>query len=574
MATYKPKSDDLSIVIAGAAGQGIQTVELLLTKLLKRNSYNFFSTKEYMSRVRGGSNSTEIRVASHQVAAFRSSIDFLLPLNREALEHISNRIDEDTVIIGERNNLSDGDGNLGYDVLDMPFSDMAKEIGSPLFSNIIAVGVIAGLLGLDRPSTESFLREYFARKGEDIADKNAQAVGQGYDIGHGLVTDGTISVSVSPDDAVKSQIVLGGAEAVGFGALTGGCDFVSSYPMSPSTAVLTFLAGQSTNFDVIVEQAEDEIAAINMAIGAWYAGARAMVTTSGGGFALMTEGVSLAGMMESPVVIHLAQRPGPATGLPTRTEQADLELALYAGHGEFPRIIFAPGCLEDLFHLTRLAFENADRYQVPVFVLTDQYLMDTYYNIERIDVTELQQENHIVETDSDYRRHVLTENGLSPRGVPGYGEGLVVVDSDTHDERGHLTEDLDIRVLMQNKRMKKAALVSDNVMPPVYIKSPGNRYLMVCWGSTYHPLKEAIERSGRDDVSMLYFRQVYPINPAVNEYFAGIEKAVIVEGNATGQLEKLLKLHADILFSDRILKYDGRPYSVEELTGKINEIFS
>ena len=534
MATYKPKTDDLSIVIAGAAGQGIQTVELLLTKLLKLNSYNFFSTKEYMSRVRGGSNSSEIRVASHPVAAFRRTIDFLLPLNRQALEHVSNRIDSETVIIGERTNLCDTDGNLEYDVLDIPFGNMAKEIGSPLFSNIIAVGVITGLLGIDSSSTEKFLRTFFARKGDDIAEKNAQAVVRGHEIGHGLVTDGTISVSVTPDEAVKSQIVLGGAEAVGFGALTGGCDFVSSYPMSPATAVLSFLAEQSKNFDIIVEQAEDEVAAINMAIGAWYAGTRALVTTSGGGFALMTEGVSLAGMMESPMVIHLAQRPGPATGLPTRTEQADLELALYAGHGEFPRVIFAPGCLEDLFHLSRLAFEYADRYQVPVFVLTDQYLMDTYYNIDRIDVTGLQPEKHIVESDADYRRHVLTDNGLSPRGVPGYGEGLVIADSDTHDERGHLTEDLDMRVLMQDKRMKKAVLIEGDILPPVYIKSQGNRYLMVCWGSTYHPLKEAIERSGRDDVSMLYFKQVYPVNPAVKEYFSGIEKAVIVEGNATG----------------------------------------
>jgi len=214
------------------------------------------------------------------------------------------------------------------------------------------------------------------------------------------------------------------------GAIAGGCSFISTYPMSPSTGVWIFLTQHSKEFDIITDQSEDEISAINMAIGAWYAGARGMVATSGGGFALMVEGLSLASMIETPVVIHLGQRPGPATGLPTRTEQADLEFVLHAGHGEFPRIILTPGTMEDAFNLSQRAFDLADKYQVPVFILTDQYFLDSYYNLPSLNLSDIRNQSHVVKTNKEYKRYQLTENGISPRGIPGYGEGLVSVDSD------------------------------------------------------------------------------------------------------------------------------------------------
>ncbi|UCC22313.1 MAG: 2-oxoacid:acceptor oxidoreductase subunit alpha, partial [Planctomycetota bacterium] len=366
--------------------------------------------------------------------------------------------------------------------------------------------------------------------------------------------------------------LLSGAEAVSLGAIAGGCNFVSSYPMSPSTAVLVFLARRGRDFGIIAEQAEDEIAAMNMAIGAWYAGARAMVTTSGGGFALMTEGLSLAGMLESPIVIHLGQRPGPATGLPTRTEQADLELALYAGHGEFPRIILAPGSIEDAFYLTQRAFNLASKYQVPVFVLTDQYFLDSYYNTASLELSGLEIDQHVVKTAKGYNRYELTDDGISPRGIPGYGEGLVAVDSDEHDTAGHITEDLDLRVAMVDKRLKKMDSIKAEAIEPELIGPEDYKTLIVCWGSTYHVASEAIKTLGSDDVSLLHFRQVYPLHESAAEYLKRARELVLIEGNATSQFGRLLKLRTGIDIENKILKYDGLSFSVEEVAERLGGV--
>ncbi|MBN2269433.1 MAG: hypothetical protein JXN61_02400, partial [Sedimentisphaerales bacterium] len=321
----------------------------------------------------------------------------------------------------------------------------------------------------------------------------------------------------------------------------------------------------AADFGIVVEQAEDEIAAINMALGAWYAGARAMVTTSGGGFALMAEGLSLAGMIESPLVAHLAQRPGPATGLPTRTEQGDLELAIYAGHGEFPRAVFAPGTFEEAFHLTQNAFTLADRHQSPVIILTDQYLMDSYYNVPAFNLSGLGVESHIVKTETGYKRYELTDNGVSPRGVPGYGDGLVVVDSDEHDECGHITEDLLLRVKMVEKRLKKLDAMTDEAVRPTLTGPEDYKNLVVCWGSTRNIVSEALAELHRGDTSLLHFSQVHPLHPSTGDLLGRADKLILIEGNATGQFGKLIKLATGIDIESRMLKYNGLSFTVEEI---------
>ncbi|MGQ9465518.1 MAG: hypothetical protein ACUVQ4_07415 [bacterium] len=255
-----------------------------------------------------------------------------------------------------------------------------------------------------------------------------------------------------------------GSEIIGLGAVAAGCNFIAAYPMTPSSGTWTYLAQHGEKFGIITEQSEDEISAMNMGLGASYAGARAMVSTSGGGFDLMAEGLSLAGVQETPIVIHLAQRPGPATGLPTRTEQADLELALYAGHGEFPRIILAPGTPEQGFYLTQRAFNLAEIYQMPVFVLTDQFFIDSLYTVKHFDVKGVKIENRIVKTTKEYKRYMLTHNGISPRGIPGYGTGFVCADCHHHDEDGHISEDLNLRTGMVNKLMKKANVIKNEII--------------------------------------------------------------------------------------------------------------
>jgi 2-oxoglutarate ferredoxin oxidoreductase subunit alpha len=449
---------------------------------------------------------------------------------------------------------------------------MAEELGSKMYANVIGIGVIAGMLDADEDVVEDFLKETFERKGEKVVADNIEACRMGMALGREYKKEGLLVANIPKDLAMKDEILLNGAEAVATGAIAGGCNVITSYPMSPSTGVLVFLARHAKEFGILAEQAEDEIAAINMALGAWYAGGRALVTTSGGGFALMVEGISLAGMMESPVVVHLAQRPGPATGLPTRSEQADLNLVLYAGHGEFPRVILAPGDIHQAFHLTRQAFDIADRFQIPVFVLTDQYTIDSYYNTPPMDMSFDELVDHVVATDADYVRYAVTDDGISPRGIPGHGEGLVRADSDEHHEDGTITEEEAVRNAQNEKRLRKAKAIAEATIPPRY-EGPDEPALMVIgWGSTYHAIGEAIEELDRDDVAHMHLPQVYPLPPEVEWRIISAGRTVLVEGNATAQLGRLIRAETGQEIPDRLLKYSGMQFSVEEIEGYLRGI--
>jgi len=565
------ENNDISIVLCGQAGQGIQTVEYLCTDILKTKGSNVFATKEYMSRVRGGMNSTVIRISARRVKAVVDRIDILVGLNKGALRHLEKRISPETMIVGEKETLSE-EVKWESALFDIPFTKIATEIGNKVFANTVAVGALMSILSINPEEAVDCLREYFKDKPKEIQDKNVTALEKGYEQAQKQIQTDKRNFNISPSSAERKEIRVNGAEAIGLGAIAGGCNFVSSYPMSPATGVLTFLAQHGGEFGILVEQVEDEIAAVNMAIGGWYAGGRALVTTSGGGFALMTEGVSLAGMLESPLVIHLAQRPGPATGLPTRTEQGDLDLALYAGHGEFPRIILAPGSLEDGFYLTQKAFNWADKFQVPVFILSDQYFVDSYYNIEPFNLKDLKTEKYFVETTENYQRYRITANGVSPRGIPGFGKGLVCVDSDEHDEEGHITEEIEMRTKMVDKRLKKFDLIKQEVVPPT-MQGPANyENLVICWGSTFNIVREAIKNLGRDDTSVLHFKQVYPLHESTAELINKANKKILVENNATAQFARLLKIITNINVDHKILKYDGLSFAADSLAEEIKKV--
>jgi len=342
--------------------------------------------------------------------------------------------------------------------------------------------------------------------------------------------------------------------------------------MSPGTGLFTFLAKHQREFGIVIDQAEDEISAINHGIGAWYAGARAIVTTSGGGFDLMTEGVSLAGIIETPIVVHIGQRPGPATGLPTRTEQADLNLVLYAGHGEFPRAIFAPGTHEEAFFVAQKAFFIADKYQIPVFILTDQYFLDSIRSFPEENLRMITPENHIIKTEAEYKRYALTPNGISPRGVPGYGTGLVGIDSDEHDEQAHITESAEMRVLMHEKRLGKINGIREESLPPTEIGDVHHaEMIVVSWGSNKGVLEEALIHTDDERIAGLHFSQVYPLPENTKKLFTK-KKIVVLENNASGQFANLLKLEYGIKISETILKYDGDPFFVEEVVKRLKTL--
>ena len=326
------------------------------------------------------------------------------------------------------------------------------------------------------------------------------------------------------------------------------------------------LARQAGAHGVVVEQAEDEISAVNMALGAWYAGGRALVTTSGGGFDLMAEGLSLCGIIESPLVIHLAQRPGPGTGLPTRSEQGDLEIARYSGHGEFPRAILAPGSAEEAFACTAHAFRMADAAQSPVFVLTDQHLLDGVQDLAPLSLRDAPPESQIVATAADYQRYAPGPDGVSPRGIPGWGQGFVRVDSDEHDADGRITEDFTVRTTMVDKRLAKLRLLSEDLALVPRLHGPAEfRRLIVGWGSTGPAVIEALERLRPEDTSYLHCVQLYPLSPALLAYLERAERIIVIEGNATGQFARLLRAECGCAIVAEWHKYNGLAFSADEV---------
>jgi 2-oxoglutarate ferredoxin oxidoreductase subunit alpha len=548
---------DLNILIGGEAGQGLVTVGEILAKSLVRSGYHILVTQSYMSRIRGGHNTFGIRVSPEEVVAPREEVDLLV-----ALDDLTLTLHEKELAPGGRIVADQGCRADEKVCLKVPFGHLASEKSS----NIAALGVVSGLIGLNEEVVGRTLEDFFGKKAPGVLEENRKVLRNA--MAWSLSQPPFMGKLPSAPNPSK-RMMMQGNEAIALGAISAGLKFYSFYPMTPSTSIGITLAKWAAKMGLVVEQAEDEIAAINMALGASYAGAPSMVGTSGGGFALMVEGVSLAGMTETPVVIVVAQRPGPATGLPTRTEQADLHFVLHAGHGEFPRAIFAPGTVEECFDLTRKAFFLAEKYQGPVFVLTDQFLSDSYRSVAPFEVETLpavQVPLNSAPGNLPYRRFALTENGVSPRLLPGMSEHLVVAGSDEHTEDGHLTEDLSVRKQMADKRLRKAEGIRREVIPPELKGDPNADLLLVTWGSSRGAVLEAAShlRSGGRKTATLYFSQVWPLVP--ENFLSALQEAgqvVSVEGNATGQLAKLIRQESGFEIKKRIGRYDGLPITPE-----------
>jgi len=564
--------NDISIVLCGAAGQGIATVEELLTKILKKSGLYVFSTSEFMSRVRGGTNSTTIRISSQPVRAYCDRIDILIPFTKEAISHVKSRITQNTRIIGDESLIGE-QSFKDCTFLELDFTKIAEMVGNRIYSNVVAVGVLATLFKTDKKLIAEILTEQFHQKGNEIVQRNIEAANKGADVIEEVLMKKplNLNLNISRDPKISSDLILSGRDAIALGAIAGGCNYVCFYPMAPSTGIASFIAQYGDGFGIIVDQSEDEISVINKAYGAWYAGGRGFATTSGGGFALMTETISLIGVTESPMVINLGQRPGPATGMPTRTEQGDLQLALYAGHGDFPRILLAPGSIEEAFILTQKAFNLADQYQVPVIILSDHYIVNSAYNLPQLTLSDLKIVKHFVKTTEGYQRYQFTETGISPRGIPGYGKGMIRVDSHTHTENGYITEDALIRNKSVEKMMKKLELIKKDAFLPKFVGCNDYKVLIIGWGSNYHIIEEVLVDLHKKEysVAFLHFLQVYPLPENTLSYLTKAETTIIVENNATGQLANLIKLQTGHEMTHKILKYSGYPFSVEELLKKI-----
>jgi 2-oxoglutarate ferredoxin oxidoreductase subunit alpha len=462
----------------------------------------------------------------------------------------------------------------------VPFSKLAEvHGGEKIMSNTAATGAVIGLLGLNVDILNGILNDAFKNKGVKVMEDNRNAAAAGRD----FAVNNCTKCSFSLAQPSKPKMLISGVDSIGLGAIASGCKFYSAYPMTPSTGIMNYIAGKGKEYGIIVEQAEDEIAAINMALGASFAGVRSMTGTAGGGFALMVEGLSLAGMTETPVVIALGQRPAPATGLPTRTEQGDLNFALYAAHGEFPRVIFAPGTPEQAFYLTNKAFDLAEKHQIPAIVIFDTYLADSEWTFDEFDINRIKYDDYRLRGDAfnnlpDYKRYAFTETGVSPLGIPGDSRHVVVTDSDEHDEEGHIVEDAETRIKMVNKRLlSKLPLIKQEIEPPVLYGDPVPEIVIVGWGSNYGVMKEAVDMlSANKKIAMLHFSEIYPF-PSTDKFdylelLGNAKLAVCVENNATGQFARLMRTETGFEFKAKINRFDGRPFLLEELTGEIDAL--
>ena len=557
---------DISIRIGGEAGQGIQTIGLVLAKTFQKNGLHVFSTQYYLSRVRGGNNYFQVRVSDRPVRAISDRLDMLIALDKTSVDKHMKELNDGVVLLDEEEvRIYNHDKQL----FDVPFQKIAKEIGgSKLYASTVATGAVLGLLCCDLKFLKDVLKNIFAKKGEDIIRNNINAARAGYQYAQENYI-GKCKYSLEKAGVTSGKMLIDGNDAVGLGALAAGVQFLASYPMTPSTGVMNFVAAHADRFNVIVEQAEDEISALNMVLGASFTGARAMTTTSGGGFSLMAEALGLAGMTETPAVIFLGQRPGPATGLPTMTEQGDLLFALHASQGEFPRCILAPKTPDDAFYLTLKAFDLADKYQIPVFIMSDQYLADAQFTCDRFDTSKITIDRHLLSDDElgtmdIYKRYSITPHGISPRALPGQSKHLVVADSDEHNEDGHIEQTADNRIFMMEKRMRKLnGLTKEMEGPEVYGPLEAD-VTLIGWGSSYGPLAEAVELLNEEgqNLNLVQFTHIFPMNrEKIRNILLKRGTTVCAENNATGQFAKLLKTEADISVDMNLLRYDGMPFT-------------
>lgn len=536
---------EFNVLIGGEGGQGAFSVEMELTELLTKLNYHFFATKRYMSRIRGGHNFHMVRIADHPVHALKGGTWEMIAA-----------LDDDTEAL-HKPDLREGGLFLSRAMTREIAEEGKRRFGEIRSANTALVGCILAAVGV---TTEQMAAAAEPGKEPWLA------------LGHDFARQWKIAGAFPVKAAALCTVKFDGNQALAFGALLGGCRFMAGYPMTPGTSILHYFAEAAQDLPIHFEQAEDEIAAINMALGASYAGVRAMTATAGGGFALMQEGVSLAGMTETPLVVAVAQRPGPATGLPTRTEQGDLNFILHAGHGEFPRVLLAPGSIVETIELGRKAFDLADRFQVPVFLLTDQYFADSVQVIEEDQIPLEVMNRQYPLFDATYRRYRLTENGISPLTFPGLSDALVKLDSDEHDEEGKITEDPDLRKKMMDKRLGKLDLLKKEAVAPSLHGDPDAASVVLCWGSNRLIATEAAERLVADGLSVcvLHFGQVYPLTEAmVAPYSLEKKKRICMENNATGQFAGLLKRELALSMDHLVLKYDGDCFTVEELYGTL-----
>lgn len=569
--------------IGGEAGFGIMTTGVMFAKVAIRSGLNTFDYAEYPSLIRGGHNILEVRFSNDKIYSQEKKTDLLVALNEETITLHKNELKKDAAIIFDPDQIQEANLQLPETVilLPLPLEKIIKQANiQPVMKNNIALGASCALLNLDLNLLLQVIEDEFSDKGEKIILENKKAAREGYQYVQTNLKN-KFSRSLKGASSEK-KMVISGNEVIGLGAIAAGCKFYCAYPMTPTSNLLSFMAQKAEKADFVVKHAEDEISVINMVLGASFAGVRSMVGTAGGGFSLMVEGLGLAGITETPLVIVMGQRPGPATGMPTWTGQGDLQFLIHASQDEFLRIILAPGDVSEAYALTAEAFNLADIYQVPVFILCDKYLCEGHQSMLIpnpkeiiIDRGKLIKDN--TNNLNNYKRYQIIPDGISPRLIPGIKGGFFTANSYEHEEDGLSTEDAVQRTNQVNKRNQKMTTFQKVIPVPKVYGGDTADITIIAWGSTKGPVLQALSdidyKIKGKTVNFLHLNYVWPLNiKALQEILGKARKKIIIEGNSYGQMEQLLREQLGISMDDRFLKYDGRPFYPEEIIIKLENI--
>lgn len=555
-------SNSYTIKIAGPAGLGIKSIGQLFSKILIAHGFNLADYSEYPSLIRGGHNTYQISFSKNKIFAPHYNVDIFFSILAGHWQMHQSEFSKKTLIFSDEN-LEKSDLKKGI-FSNLPLKELANEVGSPIVVNTISLGVAAYLFNFDLDLTKSIVCGFF----KTFSDLNCRALESGYTYAKDNFSKFKLNLKHKIDPK-RSAGFYEGNEAYGWGFLAGKGNFYAAYPMTPATGAMHFLAAKSENIEGLqVIHAEDEIGVANIAAGAAFAGARAATGTSGGGFALMTEAISFCGITEIGLVYYLVSRPGPATGLPTWTAQGDLLYAIHSGHGEFPKVVVAPGDLDESFEMGYQSLNLAAKLQTPVIVISDKFLAESSASTKdlsklkvKIDLGDIN--NH---PSTDYKRYQFTKNGISPRTIPGIKNGEFLSNSYEHDEYGFSTEDPIISQKMFEKRQLKNKLALKLAPKPNFFGSKNAKKLIISWGSTKGPILEALQLlKNKEDYAFLQIKTLWPINPDLKNITDAFKEIIVIETNGTNQLVTLLKSQFDFNPTKLLNKKDGRPFFPEEL---------
>ncbi|MER2105669.1 MAG: 2-oxoacid:acceptor oxidoreductase subunit alpha [Solibacillus sp.] len=571
----------LSWKVGGQQGEGIESTGEIFATAMNRVGYHLYGYRHFSSRIKGGHTNNKVTVRPTEVRSIADDLDILVAFDQETIDVNYKELTASSIIMADAKFKPKQPEDCAAPLFAVPFTEIAAELGTSLMKNMVAIGATAALLNLDESVFQSVVDEIFGRKGEEVVAKNIEAIQKGREAISELVGDRVGEWELAPADGKRRMFMIGN-DAVALGALAAGSRFMAAYPITPASEIMEYMIKKLPLVGGAVIQTEDEIAAATMAIGANFGGVRAFTASAGPGLSLMMEAIGLSGMTEQPLVIIDTQRGGPSTGLPTKQEQSDLMAMIYGTHGEIPKVVIAPSTMEEAFYDTIQAFNIAEQLQVPVIIMTDLQLSLGKQTVEPFDYKKIEiKRGKIIDAVEDteskdyFKRFENTEDGVSPRVLPGMKGGIHHVTGVEHDETGRPSEATGNRRTQMDKRFRKLEALEFNT--PVYTNAPHEEadVLLVGFNSTRGALEEVQEQLNKEGIKAnhAHVRLLHPFPAAeMAKLVDGAKKVIVVENNATAQLANIMKMsiggHAKIR---NVLKYDGTPFLPRELTNLVKE---